>query len=89
MSKDQSAWLALRIIGLIILLAGAFHLYHFVMNLLAVMLIPSELSSDGRTLRHVNLRWDSFLHFIVLSSLSAYFLKFGRILHRWLLREDR
>jgi hypothetical protein len=89
MSKDQAAWLVLRTIGLIILLAGLFHLYHFMMNLLAVLTIPGELTSDGRTLRHVNLRWDPFLHFIALSAFSIYFLRYGRVLHRWLLREDR
>ena len=89
MNKDQTAWLVIRSMGLVILLACAAFLYEFLLNLAAVRLSAGIPHEGEPTLRLPNLRWDPLLHSAALFAFSFYFLRHGKALHRLLMKEDR
>ena len=89
MNKESTAWLIVRLLGLISVAIGLFQLYGFVVNLSYVLAqLSSSVPAEG-TLRLVNLRWDPFFGFVFWGVLSIYFLKFGATVHELLIKEGR
>ena len=87
MSKDSAAWLVLRVVGLVLLIAGAIQLYTFISNVIAYLVISSVVAEEPGTLRLVNLSWDSMIHAIWLGIAAVYFLRYGALMHKVLVNE--
>ena len=92
MSKDSAAWLAIRIIGL--LLAGQTLL--FLCDLSAQFIDLAKLYSIGGSLaseaqKQIIRTWIdagiAFVEMVVFGALSCYFLRRGKTIHRLLMRE--
>ncbi|MCH8542543.1 MAG: hypothetical protein LAT61_03125 [Alcanivorax sp.] len=87
MQKDKAAWLTIRILGLLCLGTAACMAFGFVMNVIAVFAFGSAAPVSGDTLRLLNLRLDPLLGAFFFAALSVYLLRFGQVVHGWLIRE--
>ncbi|MES9974458.1 MAG: hypothetical protein ABW094_09370 [Candidatus Thiodiazotropha sp.] len=87
MQKESAIWLVIRVIGLIFLFFAIYQLYEFPMNVLIVVTYPKESAQSSGLVRLPNLRWGPFFEFILLSTVSLYFLIYGALIYRWLARE--
>ena len=88
MSKSSLAWLVVRILGLVSIAVALYHLYELILNVIEVVASSQQESLAGGTIRLANFRWDPLLGFVLFSSLSLYFLKFGLTIHNLLTNEN-
>lgn len=61
--------------------------FEFVMNVLAIVSFDAVVPAGGDTVRIPNLRLKPLVGVLILVVLSVYFLRFGQVVHGWLLRE--
>jgi hypothetical protein len=86
MQKDAAAWLIVRTIGLLWLLLALLAALRFGANLIAIA--AYEPGAGQELVRYPNLYWKPFAGFIVCSLFAFYFLRMGKVVHGWLMRED-
>lgn len=89
MHKESAAWLIIRTFGLLCLGTAAYLAFDFVMNIIAIISFEPATPLRGDTIRLPNLRYDPLVGALVFMVLSVYFLKFGQMVHGWLLKEGR
>lgn len=95
MSKDAAAWLALRIIGLLVLGNALFYCVELVTRIFALVEI-NGLNLDSASEKLLSQRVGSLWSSIIISAaqgvasfaLAYYFLLRGALVHRWLMREN-
>lgn len=87
MSKDSAAWLVLRVVGLVFLIAAAMQIYAFLSTVIAYLSIPNVAADESGTLRLVNLPWDPMIHAVWLGISAVYFLRYGVFMHKVLVNE--
>ena len=88
MNTNSTAWLIIRLIGLILIAIGFYQLYVFIINVI-VVITHSHQPIVNNTLNLISLRWEPFLGFIFFSILSLYFLKYGQGIQKLLVKEGR
>ncbi len=87
MSKDAAAWLIVRTIGVLVLLASAYHLFVFCLNILFVLSSYLDHESTNGTLRLVNLNWNRLFYVAGFAAVARYFLVSGSLCHKLLMKE--
>ncbi|MDO6747699.1 hypothetical protein [Gilvimarinus sp. 1_MG-2023] len=88
MTKETIAWLLVRSIGVFFLIAAAYFIYQFAVNVLFTISIDPKITvnADGiETIRMHNLDWSPFFTGAFFAIGSIYFLKFGSLMHKLLL----
>lgn len=88
MNKENIAWLLIRFIGVILLLASLYFIYQLALNLLAYISIEPlvmEGTNGTKTLRLNNINWTPLIDGIFCIISSIYFLRRGRFMHKLLL----
>ena len=87
MSKDSAAWLIVRTLGLLLLIAAIWQIFQFGLNIVMltiqlIYLVPTEEVS-----RLVNLRWDPLVNGGLYAIFAYYFLRKGEVAHTLLMVE--
>lgn len=87
MTRESIAWLIIRSIGVLFLIATAYFIYQFSINVLFIISVDPTVTvnADGtKTIRMHNLDWSPSTTGIFCAISSVYFLKFGSLLHKLL-----
>lgn len=89
MNKESLAWLLLRVIGLV-LLGFALLQLSYLPGSLAVLEVVRGKTQDHGIVSGAEARvFSNVVNAVVLLALSAYFLRGGSRVHRWLMREGK
>lgn len=89
MQRESIAWLVIRTFGLACLGIFAFKILYFLANIVVILTheLPEILPFD--TVRLPGLNWQPITEAALFLMLSIYFLRFGKLAHRWLIKENR
>ena len=89
MTQENYAWLLIRFIGVALLVASLYFIFHFVIYLLVYLSIEPSVTvgADGvTTLRLRNINWEPLTNGVFCTVLSMYFIKRGSFVHKLVLK---
>lgn len=89
MHNESLAWLVVRTLGLLSLCLSAYKAFYFSVNLTFILMYEPSPPPAGDTIRLPGLNWEPLVESILMLGLAIYFLRAGKLVHGWLVREGR
>lgn len=87
MQKESIAWLIIRTCGLFFFAVFACKIFYFLANIVFILSYQPPATLPFDTLRLPALNWRPLTEALLSLGCSVYFLRFGKLAHRWLTRE--
>lgn len=88
MTKENLAWLLIRLIGVVLLIFSLYFIYQFAIYLLVYLSIEPSVTvgTDGvKTIRLRNINWTPLTNCVFCIASSIYFLRRGSLVHKLML----